>query len=633
MLEDINHLKTLYLVQNPELIRTQLAGRTLKQVKQEDLIHNVSTDAIIPSRYCYQDADPQRLGSFFLTGLSNQAIEPESIRSGGFNTIVAGTSFGRGSSREHAQLAAIGAGVRQFVVGSAETIFHDNCLNYGIPIYPFNNDEVSRSLNSGLRLPFHVYFDSLPPISQLISSSGGLIPFIEARRERKLPGVPEYNTSPRPMTMAEKILATHAGVDYTRPGQQIIVVIDSGYTYELQTQVTDSAIQRYFPEGVTFPYPEKFYLFEDHLALLSFPETDAKSTFLRSKQRAFAEKYGLYLYEVQPERGVEGICHTVMVEKHCLPGELVLGNDSHTCSLGVNGALAIGKGASEMGTAMVSGELIVTVPETININLINQLHRGVTSKDVMLFILGKEEFRSKLIGSGKVFEYSGPGLNTLTFDDQRVLTNMAIEGQALTGIIAPNYQTFEFLQASRGLSIASLRALAVCSDPDAEYFDKFILDLSKVEPMISLPGDTQNSIPLTQLDRKVDVNIAYIGSCTGGNLEDLARAAKTLKERKIHPNVRLFVQASSQSIREKAKQLGYFDVFTEAGATILPPGCGACMGAGPGSSERGEVTISDTNRNFYGRMGLGETYLASPYIVAASAIKGYISAPDSFYFR
>lgn len=607
-----------YLVRNPQLMHDQLNGKKLVAVPFDDLMDGISTDAIIPSSHCFQDADPNRLGKFCLTGIPGDIIKQAAFQNGEFDTLVAGSSFGRGSSREHAQLALQGAGFQRLVLKSAERIFSENCLNYGIPIYPIDNEVVRKALSNGQVLPEKVYQDSLPPISLMIAQAGGLLPFMLARSSRK--HEPVFDGTPgRPMTTVEKIIAGHAGIEGVKPGQQHIVRIDRGYAYELQTIVSADRLTQAVGGNFRLSRPEDFVLFEDHLALL---ENNPMAVNLRVKQREFANKFGVKYYPFTQQGGVEGICHTVMVERHCLPGELVLGNDSHTCTLGVLGALAVGKGASEMAAAMISGELVITVPESISFELVNSLPPGVTSKDLMLSILGMKEFRENLVGSGRVFEFSGSGLSKLSFDDQLVLANMAIEGQGYTGIVRPNSQTFEYLKRMHGQQFDER---AVYSDPNAEFAAEFTIGLDTIEPMISLPGDTQNTIPLSDLNRKVDIDVAYIGSCTGGKLEDLKLAAEVLRGKKVNPNVRMYVQASSQRIRAEAERLGIFEILRQAGAVVLNPGCGACMGAGPGSTLEGEVMISDTNRNFYGRTGKGDTYLSNPALVASSAIKGYIS--------
>lgn len=616
-----NQEQTLYLLDQSELVKMQLSGKKLGNIDLSSLTNHISTDAIIPSRYCYEDADPSRLGRYCLVGLQNQAIEPDDIQNSSFHTLVAGTSFGRGSSREHAQLAFLGAGIEQLVVQSAERIFLENCNNYGLPVYPLDNSAVMNALRTQTLLPRDVYLKELPPISRIIASEGGLLPFTKARLEGRLKGLEPESIKARPMTMTEKIIASHAGVRFTRPGQQFMVDIDYGYFYELQSIVTASVLNQYFPEGFQIREPHKFRAFEDHLALQINPMAEN----LRLKQQQFTKQHNIPSYQVEEDQGIEGICHTVMTEKYVLPGQLVLGNDSHTCTLGVNGALAIGKGASEMAAAMILGKVPVTVPETIRIDLANQLREGVTSKDLILEIARRAEFKTGLIGSNRTLEFGGDGLSSLSHDEQLVLSNMAIELQGYTGIIEPNFSTLLRLANLHSVSIKQLLTSCVFSDDKAEYYRRFFINLDTITPMIALPGDPQNAIPLAQLD-KIDIDIAYIGSCTGGKFTDLLMAARILEGKKVNSNVQLFIQASSRSILEQAKRVGLLEIFRKAGAQIILPGCGACMGAGPGSTEDNQVMISDTNRNFAGRTGKGKgTYLASPITVAKSAIKGYIN--------
>jgi 3-isopropylmalate/(R)-2-methylmalate dehydratase large subunit len=238
------------------------------------------------------------------------------------------------------------------------------------------------------------------------------------------------------------------------------------------------------------------------------------------------------------------------------------------------------------------------------------------------------EMKDDLIGSNRVFEFGGNALNDMPFDDQIVLTNMAIEGQGFTGIIEPNRQLIQYIMERHSLSFSEVRNKLVYPDKDAKYPYIFDIDLTKIERMIALPGDTQNGIPLSSLDN-TPVNFAYIGSCTGGKYKDLKEAAEVLNGRKIADWITMKVQASSLSVFRKAKEDGLIDIFKSAGAQIIQPGCGDCMGATKDAFEKEEIVISDTNRNFPGRMGKKRTvYLANPAVVAASAILGRIGSPQ-----
>ncbi len=322
-----------------------------------------------------------------------------------------------------------------------------------------------------------------------------------------------------------------------------------------------------------------------------------------------------------------------MIEDFSEPGQLILGNDSHTCTLGVTNTLAVGKGAADLAGALAFDKMVIKVPETIRINLQGRLRNGATMKDFMLHFGALPEMRgndqSRGIASGRVLEFGGNALHDIPIDEQLKLTNMAVELQAFTGIVEPNTQTYLFLNKQRGMKLDEFTEKMVTSDASATYFDEYIFDLADIEPTIATPGDTQNGVPLSEIaDQNISIQKAYIGSCTHGTPEDLKQAAEVLGGRRIADGVKLYVQASSQGNLATAEELGYVRTLIEAGAELLPIGCGACMNAGPGSTEEGEIGIFATNRNFPGRTGKGETYLANPAVVAASAVKGTICGPD-----
>lgn len=625
--------RVLFLTKDPRLIRQQVEGQNLSWVPSNELLDGISTDGIIPNQACYTSRTTDQLSDYLLTGIPNSVIKKGDIKDGHFEAIIAGKSFGRGSSREHAQLALIGCGVNFVIAESFERIFHENCQNYGLITIEHSRNDLIRELLTRQSIPFDQFITGLNQLAKQIAIHGGLMEFTKARMEGTTTFALE-DVASRPMTMVEKIIASHlvssplnepSDGKYVKPGKTGFVRIDYGYGYELQTHVCIEGLKRTFGDDFVINNPQKFFFFDDHLALL---QDNPNSAFFRDIQKDLATRSGATIYPHNSELGVEGICHTVMLEKYALPGQLIVGNDSHTCTLGSVGALAIGKGTSELASSFVTSDVAVNIPETIRFNLNNRLQPGATSKDLMLHILAMPQLRDSLIGSGKVFEYSGPALNTLSFDEQVVLTNMAIEGNAFTGIIEPNEQSIDFLARRMNLTRNQIDKMIIRSDPDAIFAAVFDIDLSQIEPMIALPGDPQRGVPLSWLHDTTPVNIAYIGSCTGGKLEDLERAAKILSGRQVAESTALYIQASSQSILRTAKSLGLINIFEKSGAKFLLPGCGACMNAGPGSSEtEDQVTISDTNRNFYGRMGKGHTYLANVEVVAASAVKGRISSP------
>lgn len=619
--------RILRLTKDRELIRAQIEGADFQVTDIELLCDWISTDQIIPSRWCMSYSDGQNLGRYLLTGV--EGIGPGDM-AGKFQVIDCGMSFGRGSSREHAQLALKGAGVRVVIARSVERLFRENCINHGIFVFDYESPQAQKLLEGG-EITIAEIIEGESQLTGQIIKYGGLMPFTRARLEGKIPN-PEISTGERDMTIVEKIFARHAkteegtGIPFVKPGDEAFVEIDSGYAYELQTVISQQVLEKEFGDSARVK-PTRSFLFEDHLALM---ESDDPVTIRhRDLQRAFGEKYGIRQYKVEDE-GVAGICHTKMLESHVLPGELVLGNDSHTCTLGAANVFAVGKGASEFAAALITKDVPLKVPETIRINLYERFGQGVTSKDLMLYILSLPKFKDKdkLIGSGRIFEFGGEALNSMPFDDQVVMTNMAVEGQGFTGIVEPNEPLVDFIVNQHGLRRSQVEEMLVYPDANPLYFDTLDIDLGQIERMVSLPGDTQNAIPLRELG-DVEIQFAYIGSCAGGKMKDLREAAAVLRGKKVAEGVRLKIQAASREIYEKARSEGLIEIFDEAGAIFIKPGCGDCMGATQEAFEANETVISDSDRNFPGRMGKGRTvYLANPAVVAASAVLGYIAAPE-----
>jgi len=318
--------------------------------------------------------------------------------------------------------------------------------------------------------------------------------------------------------------------------------------------------------------------------------------------------------------------------EHELPGQLVLGTDSHTCMAGALGCFAFGVGSTDMANAWYTKDVRVTVPETARFVLRGKLARGVCAKDVMLHVLSQPFFKSGQ-GVGKVLEFSGEGVSGLPLDERATLTNMAVEAGGFTGIIEADEVVVDYLVKQRGLDAAAVRSRIVKADPGAAYVATFDIDLGAIVPMVATPGDPRNGVPLAELGADVAIDIAYGGSCTGGKKADMDMYAEVLAAalaagKKVKDGVHLYIQFGSQDIRRYAEAKGYLEVFRRVGAELVDPSCGACIKAGPGVSDSAEqITVSAINRNFPGRSGPGKVYLASPLVVAASAIAGRITGP------
>jgi 3-isopropylmalate/(R)-2-methylmalate dehydratase large subunit len=360
---------------------------------------------------------------------------------------------------------------------------------------------------------------------------------------------------------------------------------------------------------------------------------------LKKKQEDFAAEQGIKLYGELPRlgpnmliQGSEAICHSKILEQHALPGQVIIGSDSHTPHSGAMGCLAFGVGTTAIFNSWLTRDVRIQVPPSVLIRVNGVKPDNVTAKDFMLQIL-RQPYVKNGKAIGKIVEYAGDAVQSLSIDERATMTNMAAEVGAFTGIIRPDEKNVEFLVRERGMSPPAARAMLepMFSDPDAAYEEIIDVDATTLRPMIALPGDPGNGLFVEELGEVVKVDIAYAGSCTAGKKEDMDMYARVLKEaadqgERIHPDVHFFIQFGSQDVKHYAEHMGYVDIFRAVGAEIIEPSCGACINAGPGVSyQKKTVTISAINRNFPGRSGPGQMYLASPYTVAASALAGRIT--------
>jgi 3-isopropylmalate/(R)-2-methylmalate dehydratase large subunit len=389
--------------------------------------------------------------------------------------------------------------------------------------------------------------------------------------------------------------------------------------------------------------PQSVFAFRDHLTFLNKVMSPKhremglleKADGLATTQESFTRSQGIKLYGENPEGGSEAICHNAVVEDLALPGQIVIGTDSHTCMAGVLGCFAFGVGSTDMANAWYTKDIRIRVPETVRYVLKGRKRADVAAKDVMLFILASDYMKTSQ-GIGKVLEFAGEDLMNWSMDERATLTNMSVEAGGFTGIIEPDEATLAYVVTARGLDAETVRDGFIYSDRDAEYAAVFEINLDEIHPMVALPGDPRNGIPIDQLPEEVRIDAAYGGSCTGGKMADMDMYAMVLQNalkqgKRVAPGVHLYLQFGSQKIKQYARAKGYIEIFTEAGAELIDPSCGACINAGPGASPNAEtVTVSAQNRNFPGRSGPGKLYLASPYVVAASAIAGKIVEPDEF---
>jgi 3-isopropylmalate/(R)-2-methylmalate dehydratase large subunit len=642
--------RVLYLTADSDSLARQLAGENLSFDPARPLVDNVSTDELTPGWVCYYY--DETLARYCLVGLRGGVVQKDSIKAGGFQVIVSGASKGCGSSRETAPYSELAAGVRLVIAKSIEKIYAQNAQNIGLLLS--TDFSLLPRIERGESIPIEEFTRGLDPISAAIVSSGGLFAYNRARMAGDVSS-PRIETPARPMTIAEKIIARHAvvgsgaiGVPAVAPGDALFARTDVRFSHEYVTPMADSLFRAGFGAEAKIAEPESVFAFRDHLTFLDLvmPKAHvdmglkAQAASLATTQEKVARSQGIRLYgEVERNgrsAGSEAICHNKVIEDIALPGQLVIGSDSHTCMAGALGCLAFGVGATDLANAWFTRDVRVKVPESVRFVLRGRLRTGVCAKDVMLHLLAQPFWRGGR-GIGKVLEFTGDGTFALPLDERATLTNMAVEAGGFTGIIEADEEVVSYLVQRRGASADDVRARIVRSDEGASYAESFEIDLSAVEPMVALPGDPRNGIPLRELEGKnggeVRIDIAYGGSCTGGKKSDMDMYASVLRRalergQRVSPGVKLYVQFGSQDIRKYAEQKGYIDLFEKAGVLLVDPSCGACIRAGPGVSlGPDEVTVSAINRNFPGRSGPGKVYLASPLVVAASAIAGKIVHP------
>lgn len=644
--------RVLWLCEDSALLRAQLDPGVRADLSSDGhapgaLRDRVSTDEITPAWACYYF--DSTLARYCLVGLAGGAVEPGAVATGGFQVLVAGDSFGYGSSRETAPFALREAGIRLIVCRSVEQIFLQNCQNLGVHVT--TDFGVLRRLARAEPVAVEELLHGIDGIAREVALSGGLFAYNAARLAGRVAAA-TVSSSRRPMTLVEKIIASRAvrgkgqlGVPSVAPGQAYFVRTDLRFSHDYVTAMADALFRAGFGEDAAVSHPESLVLFRDHLTLLEQALTPRHRELklydhaleLKRAQERFAARHGLKLFdELLTEHGAQsyGICHNVVLDELGQPGSVIVGTDSHTCTAGALGALAFGVGSTAMANAFYTRDVRVRVPESVRIELVGQLPAGVCAKDVMLALLASPEQRAGVF-SGRVLEFCGAGLQTLNLDERATLTNMAVEASAFTGIVPLDERALGELRARRGAGLAAPGA-ALLPDENAHYAARLRIDLTRHEPMLATPGDPRNGRPLRELlaAGRTRIDIAYGGSCTGAKATDMDAYAAVLAAglragRRVAPGVQLFIQLGSLSVRRYAEERGYLELFRSAGASVLEPACGACIASGPGISTSSEqVTVSAVNRNFPGRSGPGQVYLASPWVVAESALRGELAAPS-----
>ena len=666
------HGRILFLTEDPELIKKQLAGwdlpwDTKNAANNPKLRDDISTDEITPAHYCFYF--DRTLGEIPYVGLRCGGTLPigrGDVKKGGFVCSVSGKRRGKGSSREQSPYAEMCAGIQVAIAENIERIYKQNCQNLGL--LTSTNFFLIDRIRGGEEIALSEFTAGEDEITRQVIEYGGLFPFNVARMQGKV-SVPPIKTGKRAMTLAEKIFAAHmtsgasetaelrsagrAGAPvptrslparYVRPGDTGFTSVDLRFSHEYVTPMAAIFYEQNVGKDVPVNDASSIRFFRDHLTFLDEVLSEEKRKMglldlaaqLKLKQEDFARQQGIKLHgELADRKGSEGICHSVMLETYALPGQVNVGSDSHTPHVGAIGCIAFGIGTTDVFNSWITKDVRVKVPASVKIVIRGKRHPNVTAKDFILKILSLDYVRSGQ-ALAKVMEYAGEAVEALSVDERATMTNMAAEIGGFTGIVAPDEKVVEFLVERRGMKRAEIEKMIVGlkSDDDAEYAQVIELDAGEITPLVATPGDPGNGKCISELSARVPIEIAYGGTCTAGKNEDMDMYASVLADalkqgKRVSKNVEFWIQFGSQETREYSKRRGYLEIFEQAGAHVIEPSCGACINAGPGVSTRpDQVVISAQNRNFPGRSGPGQMYLASPLTVAASAVAGYIVEYD-----
>ncbi len=640
--------RILFLAEDADLVRRQLEGEDIAWQPAMKLRDNISTDEITPAYICYYY--DETLGDFPYLGLKcgeQFPITRGAVKRGGFVASVSGKRRGKGSSREQSPYAEMCAGIKLVVAENIERIYRENCQNLGV--LTTTDFSIIDKARRGEAIPLSAFTAGEGEITRGIIEYGGLFNFNVARLQGKVVLSPP-DTPRRPMTLGEKIIARHwvvdpskqkIGVPAVKPGDEGFIVTDVRFSHEYVTPMAAIFFEQLVGPDEQVHDPGSILMFRDHLTFLGEAMTPERvkeglldvALELEKKQRAFAEKQGIRLYgELRlGHHGSEAICHSKILEGHAEPGMVIIGSDSHTPHAGAVGCVAFGVGTTAIFNSWITKDVRLTVPETVKVVVHGRKPDNVTAKDFMLEILRHPYVKSGR-AIGKLVEYCGDAVESLSVDERATMTNMTAEVGGFTGYVAPDEKTVAYLMEYRGMTRDAAERLCqgLSSDAGAEYCQVIEIDAGAIRPLIALPGDPGNGRYIADAAERVRVDIAYAGSCTAGKKEDMDMYARVLEEaaergERVAPWVRFYIQCGSQDVKRYCEARGYLELFRKVGATFLEPSCGACINAGPGVSKTGaEVTVSAINRNFPGRSGPGQLYLANPYTVAASAIAGYI---------
>lgn len=629
--------RVLHLVEDAAKVRSQLDGEDV-QADGEPYVYGVNTDAMISGRACTLGYTPEVLGPYFLENFLD-TVAKDDVRGGKFQVIVGGDAYGSGSSREQAVVAHQGAGVELVVADSFQRIFQENMVYGGMP---FTADRgVVKRLEAGEDVDVEALQQELPPFFRAVAAEGGLLPYGRKLLDGEIE--PSYDVEPesRPLNIVEKLIARQVwrggesvGIDAVGPGDQVLCRAAFRGVHEYTAGMVMSLYRDAFGDA-PLSRPELVAAFEDHFVLIdhaTVPEHVKRSRLaparrLTAEMVALCEENGIRLHG--PGRPFPpGVCHRIVVEDYALPGDIIVLTDSHSPTAGVLNAFAFGVGSTAMAFAWRTGLIPVTVPKVVRVQVEGDAKGVLSPKDLILHIIGDPYFREEHWRTSPtdtcVVEFGGPGLAQWNVDELSVLTNMTVEGGLMTGVVEPCEPIAAFLRERRGVDAGPL---FVEADAGASYARVLTVNLDDVPLTIATPGDSRNRAPLSEHGH-VPIHNVVVASCTGGSLADLRAAADVLRGRELAAGVRLTITPSSADVAQDAADEGLLELFSSLGGVVSEPGCGSCIGNGPGVPLEGETTASTTNRNFARRMGApGPVYLVSPAVAAASAVTGRLTDP------
>lgn len=630
--------RILHLVDDRAALRAQLDGATVDLAGQP-YVYGVNTDAMISGKACTFGYTGEILGPWFLEAFLDE-VRPGDVRDGGFQVIVGGDAYGSGSSREVAVVAHQGAGIELIVADSFQRIFQENMVYSGMP---FTTDRgVLARLEAGEEIDTAAFTAALPDFFRAVAEAGGLMSYGTQLLAGEVRPTYPTEVAPRPLNITEKLIARRVwrghgaadGIASVAPGDQVLARCAFRGMHEYTTGMVMSLYQEAWGEAPMYQ-PELVAAFEDHFVLIDHPTVPAEvkrarlapAMQLTEEMVEAAKRNGIRLHG--PGRGLPpGVCHRIVVEDYALPGDIIVLTDSHTPTAGVLNAFAFGVGSTAMAFALRTGLIPVTVPKVVRVEVHGEASGGLSPKDLILHLIGDPYFREEHWRTSPtdtcVVEFGGPGLTAWNVDELSVLTNMTVEGGLMTGVVEPCAPIVDFLRERRGVDVSER---LVYPDPGATYERVIRVDLAEVPLTVATPGDSRNRAPL-EAHGEVAIHNVVIASCTGGSLADLRAAAEVLRGRQLAAGVRVTVTPSSATVAEDAEREGLLSLFRELGCVVSEPGCGSCIGNGPGIPLDGEVTASTTNRNFARRMGAaGPVYLVSPAVAAASAVTGRLTDP------